>query len=81
MDLIIWIIFGAFVGWAAGRVMGTGGGLLWDIVVGIVGSVIGGFLINGGARGGSGGVSVYGFIVSLLGACIFIAIARALRKG
>ena len=80
MNLIIWIIFGAFVGWVASSIMKSSGGLLWDILIGIVGSVLGGFIMNTLGEGGSGGVSVYGFLVSLLGACVFIAIARAVRR-
>ncbi len=46
MDILIWILFGALVGWVASMVMGSSGGLLWDIIVGIVGAVIGGFLMG-----------------------------------
>ncbi|MES2203341.1 MAG: GlsB/YeaQ/YmgE family stress response membrane protein [Patescibacteria group bacterium] len=79
MDLIIWIVFGGLVGWVASMVMGTGGGLLWDIGVGIVGAVIGGFLMNMLGQGGVGGFNLYSFIVALIGACILIAIVRAVR--
>ncbi len=74
------IIFGAIVGWVASMMMGTGGGLLWDIIVGIIGSVIGGFVMNlvGESRGG--GINLYSFLVALLGACILIAIVRAVRR-
>ncbi len=80
MDLIIWIVFGALVGWVASMVMGTGGGLLWDIGVGIVGAVIGGFIMNALGQSGVGGFNLYSFLVALLGACILIAIVRALRQ-
>jgi len=79
MDLIIWIVFGALVGWVASMVMGTGGGLLWDIGVGIVGAVIGGFIMNLLGQSGVGGFNLYSFFVAVLGACVLIAIVRAMR--
>ena len=79
MDLIVWIIFGGLVGWVASMVMGTGGGLLWDIGVGIVGAVIGGFIMNALGQSGVGGFNLYSFLVAVLGACVLIAIVRAMR--
>ena len=79
MDLIVWIIFGGLVGWVASMVMGTGGGLLWDIGVGIVGAVIGGFIMNLLGQSGGGGFNLYSFLVAVLGACVLIAIVRAMR--
>ena len=40
MEIIIWILFGAFVGWVASMLMGSSGGLFWDIIVGIIGIII-----------------------------------------
>ena len=80
MEIIIWIIFGALVGWVASMIMGSGGGLLWDIVVGIIGSVIGGFLMGLIGKGGVGGFNLYSFLVALLRACVLIAIVRAIRS-
>lgn len=80
MDLIIWIIFGGLVGWVASMVMDTGGGLLWDIGVGIVGAIIGGFIMNLLGQSGVGGFNLYSFFVAVLGACVLIAIVRAMRQ-
>ena len=79
MGIIIWIIFSALVGWVASMVMGSSGGLLWDIIVGIIGSVIGGFIMSLMGQGGVGSFNLYSFLVALLGACVLIAIVRALR--
>ena len=79
MEIIIWIIFGALVGCVASMIMGSGGGLLWDIVVGIIGSVLGGFLMGLIGKGGVGGFNLYSFLVALLGACVLIAIVRGVR--
>ena len=80
MDLIVWILFGGLVGWVASMVMGTGGGLLWDIGVGIVGAVIGGFIMNLLGQSVVGGFNLYSFLVAVLGACVLIAIVRAMRQ-
>ena len=80
MDLIIWVVFGALVGWVASMLMGSSGGLLWDIVVGIVGAVIGGFIMNAVGQNGVEGFNLYSFVVALIGACVLIAIVRAVRK-
>jgi uncharacterized membrane protein YeaQ/YmgE (transglycosylase-associated protein family) len=80
MGILLWIIFGALVGWVASMIMKTGGGLLWDIVVGIVGAVIGGFIMNMLGYGDVNGFNLYSFLVALLGACVLIAIVRAIRR-
>lgn len=80
MGIILWIIFGALVGWVASMVMGEGGGLIWDIVVGVLGAVLGGFIMSLIGYGGVGGFNLYSFLVALLGACALIAIVRALRR-
>jgi len=75
--IIAWIIVGLISGWLAGMVMKGGGyGLLGDLVVGLVGSLIGGFLVSFFDTGIAG---FWGSIfVAFLGACVFIAISRAI---
>ncbi len=80
MGIILWIVFGALVGWVASMVMESSGGLVWDIVVGIVGAVIGGFIMSLFGDNGTNGFTLYSFVVALVGACIFIAILRAVRR-
>jgi uncharacterized membrane protein YeaQ/YmgE (transglycosylase-associated protein family) len=82
MDIIVWIIFGALVGWVASLVMKTDAeqGALTNIIVGIVGAVIGGWLMNVVGESGVGGFNLYSFLVALLGACVLIAAVRAIRR-
>ncbi len=81
MGIILWIIFGALVGWVASLVMKTDAqqGALLNIIIGIVGAVIGGWIMSVIGASGVGGFNLYSFLVALLGACVFIAVARALR--
>jgi uncharacterized membrane protein YeaQ/YmgE (transglycosylase-associated protein family) len=80
MGIILWIVFGALVGWIASMLMGSGGGIMWDIVVGIVGAVIGGFIMSLLGSSGVNGFNLYSFVVALIGACVLIAIVRAIRR-
>ncbi|KKT81679.1 MAG: hypothetical protein A2V96_00145 [Candidatus Yonathbacteria bacterium RBG_16_43_6] len=80
MGIILWIIFGALVGWIASLIMGGGGGLVSDIVVGIIGAVIGGFIMSFIGESGVVGFDLYSFLVALLGACVLIIIVRAVRR-
>ncbi|MDO8504875.1 MAG: GlsB/YeaQ/YmgE family stress response membrane protein [Candidatus Liptonbacteria bacterium] len=82
MGFILWIIFGALVGWAASLIMKTNAeqGALLNIIVGIVGATIGGWLMSVIGESGVGGFNLYSFLVALLGACVLIALVKALRR-
>ena len=80
MGILIWIIFGALVGLAASMLMGGGSGMLWDILVGIVGAFIGGYIMSFLGKSGVSGFNLYSFLVALLGACVLIAVVRAFRR-
>ncbi|HEY0711075.1 MAG TPA: GlsB/YeaQ/YmgE family stress response membrane protein [Polyangia bacterium] len=78
--IIMWIIVGALAGWIGSKIMGTDArqGGLANIVVGVIGAVIGGFLTSslfGDFRGNNGLIA--SFFVSLLGACLVIGIWKA----
>jgi uncharacterized membrane protein YeaQ/YmgE (transglycosylase-associated protein family) len=82
MGILLWIVFGALVGWIASMIMGTNAsqGALMNIVVGIIGAVIGGWVMSLVGQGGVQGFNIYSFIVALLGACILIGLVRAFRR-
>src|SRR4051794_38205774 len=75
--VISWLVVGLVAGWLAGMVMkGGGDGILGDIVVGLIGAMIGGFLMGFFVQGDAG---FYGSIfVAFIGACVMIAIVRAI---
>lgn len=82
MGIILWIVFGGLVGWIASFIMNTDReqGLLANIVVGIIGSVLGNFIARFfGESGGGDGFTVSNFLVSVLGAIVLIFVVRALR--
>ena len=82
MGIILWIIFGGLVGWVASIIMKTEleQGVVVDIIVGVVGAVIGGVLMNFFGQSSITGFNFYSFAVALLGAVILIAIVRPIRR-
>jgi uncharacterized membrane protein YeaQ/YmgE (transglycosylase-associated protein family) len=78
MSFIVAIVIGGIIGWLASKVMKTDAqmGVLANIVVGVVGSVLGHWLA--GALGIAAFGSIGSFIISLIGAVVLIAILRAL---
>ena len=81
MGILAWIVVGLIAGFLAGKVMRGGGyGLIGDIIVGIVGAVIGGFLaatfLN--MPDAVNGINITSILVAFIGAVILIAILRAL---
>ena len=86
MNLIIALIVGGVIGWLASIVMRTDAqqGILLNIVVGIVGSLLGGFLLGpllGGGNLLSGSFDIRTLLVALLGAIILLAIVNLFRRG
>jgi len=79
MGILLWIIFGAIAGWIASMIMVTDAGAMMDILMGIVGAVVGGFLMNILGQSGVTGFNLYSMIVAVIGAIVVIAIGRALR--
>ncbi len=80
MGIILWIIFGAIVGFIASNIMGKGEGLLWDIILGMIGALVGGFIMNALGHAGITGFNLYSLVVAVVGAIIVIWIGRALRQ-
>jgi len=83
MSIIAWIVIGGLAGWIASIVMKTNKkqGLFMDIVVGIIGAFIGGFVLSAlGLGGGFTGFNIPSFVTALVGAIILLAALRFLRK-
>ena len=85
MGIIIWLIVGGLVGWVASIIMRTNAqqGILLNVVVGIVGAILAGFLISPlvGVGTINSGLTAGSFLVSLLGAIVLLAIVNAFRRG
>ncbi len=82
MGIILWIVFGAIVGWMASIFMKTDveQGPILNIVVGILGSVLGGWIMSQIGKTGVSGFNPYSFLVALLGAMILIGLVKLVRR-
>jgi uncharacterized membrane protein YeaQ/YmgE (transglycosylase-associated protein family) len=86
MNLIIWLIVGGVIGWVASLIMRTDGqqGIFLNIVVGIVGAALGGWVISplvGVGTINEQTFSIGSLVVSLIGAIILLAIVNLVRRG
>jgi uncharacterized membrane protein YeaQ/YmgE (transglycosylase-associated protein family) len=82
MGILSWIVVGLIAGWLAGVVMKGGGfGILWDIIIGIAGAILGGFIASYFFKiGGVSGINLTSIVIAFLGAVLIIIIARAIRR-
>lgn len=80
MGILLWIVFGALAGWIASMIVRTEQGLLLDIVVGIIGAVIGGFIFRAFGAAGVSGFNIYSLLVAILGAIVLLWIVKAVRR-
>ena len=82
MGIILWLIVGGVVGWLASMIMRTDAqqGVVLNVVVGIVGAVIAGFIF-GGMNINNSPLNLMSFIYSLIGAVILLAIVNLVRRG
>jgi uncharacterized membrane protein YeaQ/YmgE (transglycosylase-associated protein family) len=86
VNLIIWLVIGGILGWLASLIMNTDRqqGIFLNIVVGIIGALLAGYLISpivGVGTINDGNISIGGLAVSLLGAIVLLAIVNLLRRG
>ena len=86
MNFIIWIVIGGIIGWLASLVMKTDAqqGLFLNIVVGIIGALLGGWLLSplfGAGTINADDFSVMSLVVSFLGAVILLAIVNLIFRG
>jgi uncharacterized membrane protein YeaQ/YmgE (transglycosylase-associated protein family) len=77
VSILVFLAIGAVAGWIAGQLMKGGGfGLLGNIIIGIVGSFIGGFLFGRFISGGLIGA----IVTATLGAVVLLAVVKLLKK-
>ncbi|WP_420138617.1 GlsB/YeaQ/YmgE family stress response membrane protein [Sphingomonas sp.] len=81
MGFLVWLIVGGVVGWLASIIMRTDAqqGIFLNVIVGIVGAFIAGLIFNGGTINQA--ITLYTFLVSLVGAIILLAIVNLVRRG
>jgi uncharacterized membrane protein YeaQ/YmgE (transglycosylase-associated protein family) len=80
MNIILWLVLGAIAGSIASSLTKSSHSLVIDILLGIFGASVGGFLLN--LLGGDGvtGFNIYSLLVSVVGAVVLITLGRALHR-
>lgn len=84
MSFIAWIVLGLIAGFIASKIVNKSGeGVLLDIILGIVGAVLGGYLFQTFGMAGVTGVNLYSILVAVVGAIVFLVIYHAIfrRRG
>lgn len=86
MNFIIWLVVGGLIGWVASMIMKTDAqqGVILNVVVGIVGSMLGGWFIApllGTGTINQNDFSISGLLASLIGAVVLLAIVNLFRRG
>jgi len=81
MDIIAFLVLGGIAGWVASLVMGTDAsqGIVANVIVGIVGALIGGLLFNAFGSAGVTGFNLYSLLVATVGAIVGLWILRLVR--
>ena len=81
MSILAWILLGGIAGWIASMIMGTDAsqGILMNIVVGIIGAIMGGVIFSMFGTSGVTGFNLYSLVVAVVGAALFIWIVRMIR--
>ena len=79
--ILVWAVIGLIAGWLASAVVGGGYGLIGDIVVGIVGAFLGGFIFRALGAGEPFGGLAGTIFVAFVGAVVLLLVLRMLRRG
>ena len=79
MPVYVWIVLGVFAGGLASLVMGERRGFLVSTFVGVIGALLGGFLLGLFGQRSITGLNLWSFLVALVGAIVLIAFFRAIR--
>ncbi len=84
MGILAWIVVGLIAGWLAGMVMRGGGyGVLGDIIIGVVGALLGGWIATTFLHiaGGMTGINLYSILVAFAGAVVLLVLLRLVGGG
>ena len=80
MGIIIMLLVGILVGWLASVVVGGGGGVIFNMIVGFIGALIASYIF-GGPSILSGGISLMSILWSVIGAIVLLLVLRLFRGG
>ena len=81
MSILAWLVLGLLAGFIASKIVNKSGeGMLLDIVLGIVGAFVGGWLFNTFGHSVVTGLNLYSLLVAVIGSIIFLVVYHAIRR-
>jgi uncharacterized membrane protein YeaQ/YmgE (transglycosylase-associated protein family) len=81
MSILAWIVLGLLAGFIGSKIVNrSGGGLVFDIVLGIVGALVGGLVFNALGSAGVSGLNLYSLLVAVIGSVITLVAFHAIRR-
>lgn len=80
MGIIGWIVIGIVAGWLAEKVMGRSHGLVTNLIVGVVGALLGGFIAGNLLGIDTGGFNLITLLVAFLGACLLLFLVGLVKR-
>jgi len=81
MSILAWVILGVVAGFIASKIVNrTGEGLIRDLLLGIVGAVVGGWIMERFGEAGVSGLNVYSLVVAVVGAIVVLVAYHAIRR-
>jgi uncharacterized membrane protein YeaQ/YmgE (transglycosylase-associated protein family) len=79
MSLFVWIVLGLIAGFIASKIINrTGEGIVIDVLLGVVGAIVGGWLFNAFGMRGVSGLNLYSMLVAVVGAAVVLVVYHAL---
>ncbi len=82
MSLIAWLVVGLLAGWIGSMLVnrGRGEGLIMDIVLGVIGAFVGGFLFKAFGHAGVSGINLYSIMVAIVGSVVVLIVYHAIFR-
>ena len=81
MGILAWLILGLVAGFIASKVVNkTGEGLVLDLVLGVIGAIVGGWIMSLFGEAGVSGLNLYSLVVAVLGAIVVLVAYHAIRR-
>jgi uncharacterized membrane protein YeaQ/YmgE (transglycosylase-associated protein family) len=81
MSILAWVVLGLIAGFIGSKLVNKRGeGLFLDIVLGVIGAVVGGWVFNAFGAAGVSGLNIYSLVVAVIGAVLVLVIYHAIRR-
>lgn len=81
MSVIAWLVLGLVSGFVASKIVNKSGeGLIRDLILGVIGAVVGGWIMESFGKAAVSGLNIYSFVVAILGSVVVLVIFHAIRR-